>query len=238
MLRSRGWFGVDQVREMAVAIERSGCQFIWSLRRASTEKLNGFPDEYTDYNEVLPDGFLGDPGHSRDDITEQRLTRYSPPPVQCSTRYFITQTRFRDVFNALWFIFVRVFVGWGETVGCGERTAEKGKVVGWVPQAEVLADVAIGGFVSHCGWNSLLESIWYGVPVATWPIYAEQQLDAFQMDQQLVLAETIEKGIREVMDRNSLVRAKVKEMSAKSRMAMEEGGSSLQSLRRLVDDIM
>ncbi|KAJ0728671.1 putative UDP-glucuronosyl/UDP-glucosyltransferase, UDP-glycosyltransferase family [Helianthus annuus] len=193
---SRGWFGVDQVREIAVAIERSGCQFIWSLRRPSPEKLNGFPDEYADYNEVLPDGFL-------------------------------------------------------------ERTAEKGKVVGWVPQAEVMADVATGGFVSHCGWNSLLESIWYGIPVATWPIYAEQQLDAFQMvkdlglgveisldynqmnkDQQLVLAETIEKGIREVMDRNSAVRAKVKEMSAKSRMAMEEGGSSFESLRRLVEDIM
>ncbi|KAJ0728668.1 hypothetical protein HanLR1_Chr07g0244271 [Helianthus annuus] len=57
-------------------------------------------------------------------------------------------------------------------------------------------------------------------------------------DQQLVWAETIEKGIREVMDRNSAVRAKVKEMSAKSRMAMEEGGSSFESLRRLVDDIM
>ncbi|KAJ0771088.1 putative UDP-glucuronosyl/UDP-glucosyltransferase, UDP-glycosyltransferase family [Helianthus annuus] len=193
---SRGWFGVDQVGEIAVAIERSGCRFIWSLRRPPPEGHKGFPKEYADYNEVLPDGFL-------------------------------------------------------------ERTAGRGKVVGWVPQAEVLADVATGGFVSHCGWNSLLESIWYGVPVATWPIYAEQQLDAFQMvkdlglaveisldynemnkDQQLVSAETIEKGIREVMDRNSAVRAKVKEMSAKSRMAMEEGGSSFESLRRVVDDMM
>ena len=54
------------------------------------------------------------------------------------------------------------------------RTARIGKVIGWAPQIAVLAYSAIGGFVSHCGWNSLLESIWYGVLVATWPIYAEQ----------------------------------------------------------------
>ncbi|MFS7955596.1 hypothetical protein Hanom_Chr07g00644481 [Helianthus anomalus] len=45
-------------------------------------------------------------------------------------------------------------------------------------------------------------------------------------DQKLVSSEKIEKGIREVMDRKSTVRAMVKEMSTKSRMAMEEGGSS------------
>ena len=54
------------------------------------------------------------------------------------------------------------------------RTARIGKVIGWAAQIEVLAYSAIGGFVSHCGRNSLLESIWYGVLVATWPIYAEQ----------------------------------------------------------------
>ncbi|KAI3808518.1 hypothetical protein L1987_24469 [Smallanthus sonchifolius] len=193
---SRGWLNVDQVREIAVAIERSGYGFIWSLRRAPSEEQKGFPGEYTDYNEVLPAGFL-------------------------------------------------------------ERTAGKGKVIGWVPQTEVLADVATGGFVSHCGWNSILESLWFGVPVATWPIYAEQQLDAFQMvkdlglaveisldynirdkNQKMVSAEEIEKGIREVMDRDSEVRAKVKTMKAKSRMAREEGGSSLASLRSIVDDII
>ncbi|PWA51922.1 UDP-glycoslytransferase 3 [Artemisia annua] len=184
------------VREIAIALERSGFRFIWSLRRPPSDDLKGFPGEYTDYNEVLPDGFL-------------------------------------------------------------ERTTGTGKVVGWVPQTEVLAHVAIGGFVSHCGWNSVLESLWYGVPIATWPMYAEQQLDAFQLvkelglaveisldynqlskDQSLVSAADIEKGIREVMDTNSEVRSKVMEMKAKSRMALEEGGSSSACLRRLVDDLI
>ncbi|RVX02550.1 UDP-glycosyltransferase 71A15 [Vitis vinifera] len=61
------------------------------------------------------------------------------------------------------------------------RTAGIGKMIGWAPQVAVLAHSAVGGFVSHCGWNSLLESIWNGVPVATWPMYAEQQINAFQM---------------------------------------------------------
>ncbi|GKV33930.1 hypothetical protein SLEP1_g42366 [Rubroshorea leprosula] len=69
-----------------------------------------------------------------------------------------------------------------------DRTAEIEKVTGWAPQVRILSHPVIGGFVSHSGWNSTLESIWFGVPMAAWPLYAEQQLNAFQLVVELGLA--------------------------------------------------
>lgn len=145
--------------------------------------------------------------------------------------------------------------------GFMDRTADIGKVIGWAPQAAVLAHPAIGGFVSHCGWNSTLESIWFGVPIATWPMNAEQQFNAFglvvelglaveiKMDYRkedfvienpttVVSAQEIERGIRCLMEHNSEMRTRVKEMSEKARKALLDGGSSFSSVGRLVDDFL
>uniref|UniRef100_A0A7N2MVN8 Uncharacterized protein n=1 Tax=Quercus lobata TaxID=97700 RepID=A0A7N2MVN8_QUELO len=69
-----------------------------------------------------------------------------------------------------------------------ERTQVIGKVIGWASQVATLAHSAIGGFVSHCGWNSMLESLWFGVPIAAWPMCAKQQINAFEMVKELGLA--------------------------------------------------
>ncbi|KAM1767997.1 hypothetical protein ACFX12_046020 [Malus domestica] len=135
-----------------------------------------------------------------------------------------------------------------------DRTATVGKVIGWAPQAAILGHPATGGFVSHCGWNSTLESLWNGVPIAAWPMYAEQNLNAFQLVVELglaveikmdyrrdndvvVSAEDIERGIRQVMELDSDVRKRVKEMSEKSKKALVDGGSSYSSLGRFIDQI-
>ncbi|XP_008229641.1 PREDICTED: UDP-glycosyltransferase 71A16-like [Prunus mume] len=135
-----------------------------------------------------------------------------------------------------------------------DRTARIGKVIGWAPQVAILAHPAVGGFVSHCGWNSTLESLWCGVPIATWPMYAEQQLNAFGLVKELglgveikmdykqdsevvVSAEDIERGIRQVMEKDSDIRARVKEISEKSKKALTDGGSSYSSLGRFLDQI-
>lgn len=193
---SQGSLPVNQVKEIALALEICGCQFLWSLRRPPQSKNAQFPGEYTSYTEVMPEGFL-------------------------------------------------------------DRTVKKGKVVGWVPQLKVLSHEAIGGFVSHCGWNSILESIVCGVPIATWPLHSEQQVNAFQLvkevgvaveitldycernkDQPMVTAEAIEKGIRELMEANMEVREKAKEMKQKSRASITEGGSSYLSLGKLINELL
>ncbi|CAL5323134.1 unnamed protein product [Camellia sinensis] len=135
-----------------------------------------------------------------------------------------------------------------------ERTKGKGMVCGWSPQAEVLAHKAIGGFVSHCGWNSIMESLWNGVPLVTWPMSAEQQLNAFTMVRELgvavemrldyrrggdlVMADEIERAVRSVMVSDSDVREKVKEIGEKSKKALVEGGSSFNVIGRLMEDML
>ncbi|KAJ9169205.1 hypothetical protein P3X46_017417 [Hevea brasiliensis] len=136
-----------------------------------------------------------------------------------------------------------------------DRTAGIGKVIGWAPQVAILAHQAVGGFVSHCGWNSVLESIWFGVPIAAWPIYSEQQLNAFEMVFELGLAveikidyskdseiivkcDEIERGIRCLMEHDTEKRKKVKEISEKSRKALMEGGSSHFWLGHFIRNVM
>jgi UDP:flavonoid glycosyltransferase YjiC (YdhE family) len=123
---------------------------------------------------------------------------------------------------------------------------------------EILGHKAIGGFVSHCGWNSTLESILSGVPMATWPLYAEQQFNAFEMvielglaveikidfrrdlskDGIIVSSDDIKRGLKLVMEPDSEIRKKVKEMSRLSRKALMEDGSSYSALAHLIEDIM
>ncbi|CAA2981083.1 anthocyanidin 3-O-glucosyltransferase 2-like [Olea europaea subsp. europaea] len=62
-----------------------------------------------------------------------------------------------------------------------QRTAGFEKVIGWAPQVAILSHPSVGGFVSHCGWNSTLESVWCGVPIAAWSMYAEQHTNAFEL---------------------------------------------------------
>ncbi|XP_031269999.1 UDP-glycosyltransferase 43-like [Pistacia vera] len=136
-----------------------------------------------------------------------------------------------------------------------DRTVGIGLVCGWVPQVTILAHQAIGGFVSHCGWNSVLESLWYGVPIATWPLYAEQQMNAFELVKELGLAVEVRldsrkeftnlvsgnelgRALKRLMDGGDEARRKVKEMKEKARMSVMENGSSYNSLGSLIQELV
>ncbi|ONI21750.1 hypothetical protein PRUPE_2G086000 [Prunus persica] len=60
-----------------------------------------------------------------------------------------------------------------------ERVGEKGVIVeGWAPQAKILNHSSVGGFVSHCGWSSVLESIKFGVPIIAMPMHLDQPINS------------------------------------------------------------
>ncbi|KAG6519078.1 anthocyanidin 3-O-glucosyltransferase 2-like [Zingiber officinale] len=141
--------------------------------------------------------------------------------------------------------------------GFTERTKGRGMVlVSWAPQADILAHLAVRGFVTHCGWNSCLESLWFGVPMLGWPLYAEQHLNAVVMAEDMgvalrleverekgnwVGAEELERGVGKLMgegEEGRRVRAKAKEMMAASRRAGEEGGSSFVTMKKLLVELL
>ncbi|XP_071717094.1 hydroquinone glucosyltransferase-like [Rutidosis leptorrhynchoides] len=81
-----------------------------------------------------------------------------------------------------------------------ERTKGKGFVLPfWAPQAQILSHGSTGGFLTHCGWNSILETVVHGVPVIAWPLYAEQKMNA------VYLAEGLKVAFRPTFDENGIV---------------------------------
>jgi hydroquinone glucosyltransferase len=99
-----------------------------------------------------------------------------------------------------------------------ERTKEKRFVItSWAPQIQILSHNSIGGFLTHCGWNSTLESVVHGVPLITWPLFAEQKMNA------VLLSEGLKVGLRPRFNENGIVERLEVAKVIKCLMEGEEG---------------
>ncbi|KAL5777958.1 hypothetical protein ACOSP7_010884 [Xanthoceras sorbifolium] len=133
-----------------------------------------------------------------------------------------------------------------------EKTQEVGLVVkSWATQVAILRHPSTGGFLSHCGWNSVLESITHGVPIIAWPLYAEQKMNAAMLTEEIGVAmkpvkgpeetvvrrEEISRVVRLLMEskEGKLIRCRVKELQDSARRAPDIDGSSYNSLSCLVE---
>ncbi|GLT26591.1 hypothetical protein SLA2020_016460 [Shorea laevis] len=139
--------------------------------------------------------------------------------------------------------------------GFEERTEGEGMVVrGWVPQAEILKHPSTGGFLSHCGWGSCLESISFGVPIAAWPMHSDQPRNATLVTQvlkvgltvrewshreELIAASAITEALRRLMasKEGEMMRKKAEELGRAVRQATEEGGVSRKELESFINHI-
>ncbi|KAJ0753146.1 putative UDP-glucuronosyl/UDP-glucosyltransferase, UDP-glycosyltransferase family [Helianthus annuus] len=124
--------------------------------------------------------------------------------------------------------------------GFVEHTKNRGLVVkNWAPQVAVLSHKSVGGFVTHCGWNSILEAVCAGVPMVAWPLYAEQKLNKVVLTHDMKLAlpmDESEGGMVTAMevDEGKVVREVVTARKEEAAMALSEGGSSRAALSKLV----
>ncbi|CAI9772959.1 unnamed protein product [Fraxinus pennsylvanica] len=128
-----------------------------------------------------------------------------------------------------------------------EGTKARGYMVGWAPQEEVLNLEAVGGFLTHSGWNSTLESIVAGVPMICWPYFGDQTINSRFVSEVwkigLDMKDTcdrkiIERAVRELMEeRKDEFLERSKNLAKLARKAVSEGGSSYNNLDALIDYI-
>ncbi|XP_052193922.1 uncharacterized protein LOC127802249 [Diospyros lotus] len=132
---------------------------------------------------------------------------------------------------------------------------------GWAPQLLILGHVAVGGFLTHCGWNSALEGICAGVPMVTWPLSAEQfyneklvtdvlkvgvkvgseEWALWNEERKTVVGrEKVEAAVRRLMGGGKeaeMMARRAAELAEKAKRAVEEGGSSYGDAESLIQEL-
>ncbi|KAK8547331.1 hypothetical protein V6N13_098043 [Hibiscus sabdariffa] len=129
---------------------------------------------------------------------------------------------------------------------------ERGLVVSWCPQEKVLMNRALACFVTHCGWNSALETVVAGVPVVAHPEWTDQPtnskllVDVFKIGVRMrncgeegVNAEEVKRCIMEVVNGPGAMEMKKRAMELKeaAKKALEDGGSSNQNIDKFITEI-
>ncbi|XP_049361625.1 UDP-glycosyltransferase 73C1-like, partial [Solanum verrucosum] len=146
-----------------------------------------------------------------------------------------------------------------------ERVKGRGMIIrGWAPQVLILSHSSVGGFLTHCGWNSMLEGISRGVPMATFPMFAEQfynekfivnilktgvrvgvEVSTTSWNEEksgvLISKDQVKKAIDQLMDQGleGEERRKIaKDLAHISMKAIQEEGSSYLNIKLLIEDVM
>ncbi|KAH7854302.1 hypothetical protein Vadar_012251 [Vaccinium darrowii] len=155
------------------------------------------------------------------------------------------------------------FEKWVMEDGFEGRNKGRGILIrGWAPQVLILSHRAIGGFVTHCGWNSTLEGLCAGVPMVTWPLFADQFYNEKLVVQVLrvgvpvgvefggrwgeekygvaIRRGGVKKAVEELLgggDEGRERRERASDLGEMAKKAVEEGGSSFLNIECLIQDI-
>nr|ABQ02258.1 O-glucosyltransferase 3 [Vitis labrusca] len=140
-----------------------------------------------------------------------------------------------------------------EKLSCREELEEKGMIVAWCPQLDVLSHPSLGCFITHCGWNSTLECLASGVPVVAFPQWTDQGTNAKLIEdlwktgvrvtaneEGIVESEEIKRCLDVVMgrgERGEELRRNAGKWKDLAREAVKDGGSSDYNLKAFLDEL-
>ncbi|XP_004151917.2 UDP-glycosyltransferase 84B2 [Cucumis sativus] len=134
-----------------------------------------------------------------------------------------------------------------------EAVGDRGLVVNWCSQEQVLKHKAVGCFLTHCGWNSTQETVVTGVPVIAFPEWTDQPTnaklltDVFKMgvrmrkgDDGIVGQKEVERCIKEITEGPAAkaMSKRAEELKESAIKAVEDGGSSHRNLEKFIADIL
>ncbi|KAJ3677526.1 hypothetical protein LUZ60_003250 [Juncus effusus] len=135
--------------------------------------------------------------------------------------------------------------------GFESRCTDRGRIIrGWAPQLAILNHSAVGWFLTHCGWNSVLEAITAGVAMLTWPLGADHFCNARLLIETVKIAMCVTEGanaIPDVMELTNVLKTTYSEEGREIRERVGElrrlaketvtGGSSWRDLEEMVLEI-
>ncbi|XP_010542752.1 PREDICTED: UDP-glycosyltransferase 89C1-like [Tarenaya hassleriana] len=135
--------------------------------------------------------------------------------------------------------------------GFEERTAERGRVIrGWAPQKVILEHRAVGSYLTHLGWGSVLEGLIGGTVLLAWPMHADNHFNTKLLADELGAAVKVCDGMDSVPDSDELARVladsvrvdlpergKAVELRGMGLAAIDEGGSSYKALDDMVREV-
>ncbi|KAM3739985.1 hypothetical protein ACB098_08G064800 [Castanea mollissima] len=150
-----------------------------------------------------------------------------------------------------------LWVARDETYKLKEVCGNMGLIVPWCDQLRVLSHSSIGGFLSHCGWNSTREGMFYGLPFLTFPIAFDQVFNSKLLvedwkigwrmkqnvkDDNLVTRVEIAKLVQKFMDLESdevkEIRTKAGEVKQIRQCSIAKGGLSEMSINDFIKNLL